>query len=535
MLNINTFSRKGNAMKSNLFSRILALALALVTVGVMLVACAQTGKGDVTTEAPDQTTAPEGAEGTDSETVAETKEEDDKPEVIDTNGYEYFIYCKDNKLWFEMYACESGNVTGDVISDALFARETYIEKLYNCKISMIKDSKIADKLELNHDVGGPDADHLADIVFTSGKDTLNLALKGVFENVLKLDNLRLENSYWDQNIQKEYLISESLFCLEGDINVRDDLRTCQVTYNKKLYDDYNLDETYGSIYDLVRNYKWTFETMMQMSRDLYRDVDGDGYQGIKDTYGILSEGTAPYYFFLGSGKKPVTNDNGKIVLNLADEAILEYVDKTLELGYSDASLVVNRNGLVGVTSAWTDAITIFKNDQALFRSSALSSVNGYVDMDSDYGLLPIPMLNEAQKRYYCWTASINHYPLSIPVDGIKDYNTSTLITEAMAFYSKYAKTDNLNDAFYEMLADYRLGQTVDDTEMLDIIFSSKTYELDQALVVTKVENRMYSLTKERYTGSMKPEIDSMFTPSKMRADEITILVKNLEKRANAAQ
>ena len=519
-------------MKSNLITRALALAIAIMTVAVMMVACAQTGKGDVTTGSSDLTTAPE---GTESETVAETKEEDEKPRVIDTNGYDYFIYCKDNKLWFEMYACEAGTVTGDVISDALFARETYIEKLYNCNISIIKDTKIAEKLELNHDVGGVDADHLADIVYTSGKDTLKLALTGVFENVLKLENLRLENSYWDQNIQKEYLISNSLFCLEGDINVRDDLRTMQVTYNKKLYEDYNLDDTYGSIYDLVRNYKWTYDTMMTMCRDLYQDVDGDGYQGMKDVYGILSEGTAPYYFFLGSGKKPVTNDNGKLVLNLGDKTILEYVDKTLELGYNPSSCVVNNGQIKDMSSTWDDAITLFKNNQALFRSSALSSVNGYVDMDSDYGILPIPMMSEIQGRYYCWTSAGNHYPLSIPADGIRDYDTSTLITEAMAFYSKYAKSDNYSEAFYEMLADYRLGQTADDTDMLDIIFASKTYELDQPLVITKVENRMYSLTKEKYSGSFKPEIDAMAGPSQKRADEITILVRNLEKRANAAQ
>ena len=272
--------------------------------------------------------------------------------------------------------------------------------------------------------------------------------------------------------------------------------------------------------------------MMTMCRDLYQDVDGDGFQGMKDVYGILSEGTAPYYFFLGSGKKPVTNDNGKLVLNLGDKTILEYVDKTLELGYNNASLVVNRNGLIGVTSAWTDAITIFKNNQALFRSSALSSVNGYVDMDADYGILPIPMMSEDQQRYYCWTAAGNHYPLSIPAEGIKDYATSTLITEAMAFYSKYAKVDNFSEAFYEMLADYRLGQTPDDTDMLDIIFDSKTYELDQALVITKVENRMYSLTKERYSGSMKPEIDAMYDSSYNNAERITTAFKLLEKRAN---
>jgi hypothetical protein len=269
-----------------------------------------------------------------------------------------------------------------------------------------------------------------------------------------------------------------------------------------------------------------------MCRDLYQDVDGDGYQGMKDVYGILSEGTAPYYFFLGSGKKPVTNDNGKLVLNLGDKTILEYVDKTLELGYNPSSCVVNNGQIIGMSSTWDDAITLFKNNQALFRSSALSSVNGYVDMDSDYGILPIPMMSEIQGRYYCWTSAGNHYPLSIPAEGIKDYATSTLITEAMAFYSKYAKVDNFSEAFYEMLADYRLGQTPDDTDMLDIIFDSKTYELDQALVITKVENRMYSLTKERYSGSMKPEIDAMYDSSYNNAERITIAFKLLEKRAN---
>lgn len=513
-------------MKTSFSVKLVSLLLALLMVSAILIACKENEEPPSGTEDP---AASDTASGSVSESDTEYVEV--APEVIDTDGYEYIIYCKDNKLWFEMYACEAGSQTGDTISDALYARETLIEDLYKCEITLVKDDKIKDKITINNTLGGSAADHLADIIFTTGKDTLNLAMIGALENVLDLENLQLQNSYWDQNIQTEYKIGNALYCLEGDINVRDDLRTMQVTFNKELYNTYNLDEQYGDIYKLVRDKKWTFDTMMEMCKDLYEDPDQNG-QSMDDTYGILSEGTAPYYFFLGSGKKPVTNDNGKLTLHLDDEAILEYVDKTLVLGYDTTSCVVNNGKILGMTSTWDDAITLFKNDQALFRSSALSSVNGYVDMKSDYGILPIPMMTEATGRYYCWTASGNHYPVSIPADGIKDYDTSTLITEALAFYSKYAEVDNYNEAFYEKLGDYRLGKTPEDAEMLDIIFASKTYELDQPLVITKVENQMYQYTKAGYSDSMKSAIDAMKDASKIKADEITEAFAKIERANN---
>ncbi len=492
----------------NKFTKFTSLALIVLMLLTALVACNGTNDPAVTTPqgGGDVTTPSGGGDVTSDE--GETKEE--APAVIDCDKYEFIILCRDNELWFEMYANETGAQTGEAISDALYTREVTIEQMYNCEITLKKDGDADQKIDINNKSGG---DHIADILYTTGTKTLNLAKTGALRDVLRIPELRLQNSYWDQNIQKEYQIGKALYCLEGDINIRDDLRTMQVTVNKDLYEKYKLNETYGDLYDLVRNKKWKFDLMMEMSKDLYEDPDANGHS-MEDTYGLLAEGTAPYYFFLGSGLRAVKNNNDSLESCLDDPLLLEGVDKAMVLASTPSVCIVNSGKIIGMTSTWTDAITLFKNDQALFRSSALSSVNGYIDMKSDYGIIPIPMLFETNDRYYCWTAAGNHYPLAIPYEGVEDISMTATIIEAMAYYSKYLETDNYNQAFYERLADFRLGQTADDAEMLDLIFDSKTFELDQPLVATKLEGEMYSKTKAGYTGSFASFINSVKTTAK---------------------
>jgi len=499
-------------MKKN-FTKFASLALVVVMLLTALVACTESGNGETTTPAGNNnnTTTPAGV---DNGTTSEGETTEAAPPKVDCGEYEFIILCKDNELWFEMYANETGAQTGDAISDALYTREVTLEEDYNCQITLVKDSKANEKIQLN--AGSGSGDHIADAVYVTGTQTLALAKVGALRNIYSIPELKISASYWDQNIQKEYQIGKSLYCLEGDINIRDDLRTMQVTVNKDLYEKYDLKSTYGDLYDLVRDKKWTFDKMFEMCKDLYEDPDDNGHS-MEDTYGLLAEGTAPYYFFLGSGLRAVKNNNDSLESCLDDPLLLEGVDKALTLASAPAVCIVNSGKIIGMTSTWTDAITIFKNDQALFRSSALSSVNGYIDMKSDYGIIPIPMLFETGTRYYCWTSAGNHYPLAIPYEGVEDISMTATIIEAMAYYSKYLETDNYNEAFYERLADFRLGQTPDDAEMLDTIFDSKTFELDQPLVVTGLESDMYSKTKAGYTGSMATFITGKKTAAKYNA------------------
>ena len=61
--------------------------------------------------------------------------------------------------------------------------------------------------------------------------------------------------------------------------------------------------------NLVANKNWTYEKMMQMVSGISKNLDSDVTMSQDDFWGMLSELTAPYYFFLGSGKKTIQNKN----------------------------------------------------------------------------------------------------------------------------------------------------------------------------------------------------------------------------------
>ena len=53
----------------------------------------------------------------------------------------------------------------------------------------------------------------------------------------------------------------------------------------------------------------------------------------------------------------------------------------------------------------------------------------------------------------------------------------------------------LHGAFYSILGDARLARTFEDVAMLDIVFSSKTYDIDQAAAITGFESAFYQIVK----------------------------------------
>jgi hypothetical protein len=159
-------------------------------------------------------------------------------------------------------------------------------------------------------------------------------------------------------------------------------------------------------------------------------------------------------------------------------------------------MIVNNGVWFGGNDVWTEAGNVFKGGNVLFRSNALSSVNAYIDMTGDYGILPVPNSGETHE-YFCYVSGGNHRPLSFPAN-LKEVENAMLITEATAYYSRFTSNENntsLRDAFYYVLADYRLARSPEDTRMLDIFFDSKTFDVDQTAKVTGLESAIWALAK----------------------------------------
>ena len=497
--------------------RILALICALLILVPAFVACAESGSIE------DQTTAPSGAENAqtappEAATTVEETTAYPMPEIKNLNGYVYRVIVIGNEMWGPIYFAEEGEQNGNMINDALYRREAFLEETYGIEVEHIVDSKALTTLG-NHVQTDTD---LCEALYLSGVDTINAATNGYVLDVNTLSGLQLDQPWWDQRIQEEYRIGTHLFTLEGDMNMLDELRTICVVFNKTLYDNYGYNTTYGTPYDLVEQNKWTYDTLLEMIKGV--TVDPTDENGL---WGMVSEVSAPYYFFLGQGHKTITNNNGEFTLNIGSETVTNALQKMIQLVKNPDVMIVNNGVWFGGNDVWNNATAVFKSGNALFRSNALSSVNGLIDMTGDYGILPVPNSGESPE-YYCYVSGGNHRPLSFPAN-LKDVENAMLISEATAYYSRFTSNANntsLRDAFYYVLADYRLARSPEDTRMLDIFFDSKTFDVDQTAKVTGLESAIWSLAKAGNADG----VSSTITATKKTADKmVSRFISNLEK------
>lgn len=495
--------------------RIIALFCALFMLLPLAVACAETQDPEVTDA---KTDAPSGAQT--EAPNAETTEPEPQypiPEAKDLNGFVYRNLIVGNTMWDFIYYAEEGE-NGNIINDALFRREAFLEETFNCEVEHIVDSKALNTLG-NHIGSGLD---LCEAIYLPGTDTISAAKNGYVLDINDLQGLNLDQPWWDQRIQKEYLIGSHLFTLEGDMNMLDELRSICVVFNKNLYSDYNYNTLYGTPYDLVEQNKWTFDTLMEMIKGV--TVDSTDENGM---WGMVSEVSAPYYFFLGLGKKTLVNNGGEFVSNIESEEVMSTLQKTMSLVVNPDVMIVNNGVWFGGQDVWNNATKVFKSGNALFRSNALSSVNGLIDMSSDYGILPVPNDGESNE-YYCYVSGGNHRPLSFP-SNLKDVENTMLLAEATAYYSRFtAKEGNvsLRDAFYYQLADYRLARSPEDTRMLDIFFDSKTFDVDQTGKITGLESSIWSLAK---AGNVDGVASTITATKKTATRTLQQFLKELEK------
>lgn len=480
--------------------RILSLICALLVLLPTIVACSETPIDPAGTD--DQSKAPEGNSVTTTAPIA-TEEETTSypvPEIKDLNGYTYRIFVASNEMWGPVHFAPDGEQNGNLINDALYRREAFIEEKYSCNVEYTIDSNLLQTLG-NHVSTGTD---LCEAVYMSGTNTFSAATSGYVLDINSLEGLELEQPWWDQRIQKEYLIGDRLFTLEGDMNMLDELRTICVVFNKELYNNFNFNELYGTPYELVENNKWTYDTLLEMIKGVTSEpATEDGM------WGMVSEVSAPYYFFLGQGEKTLTNNGGEFTVNIGAESVSNMLQKTIQLTKNPDVMIVNNGVWFGGSDVWNNATKVFKSGNALFRSNALSSVNGLLDMSSDYGILPVPN-NGLTPEYYCYVSGGNHHPLSFP-SNLANVEDAMLITEAITYYSRFTTSESnasLRDAFYYVLADYRLARSPEDTRMLDIFFDSKTFDVDQAAKITGLESSIWALAKAANVDGVASSITS---------------------------
>ncbi|MCQ2428084.1 MAG: extracellular solute-binding protein, partial [Clostridia bacterium] len=406
-----------------------------------------------------------------------------------------------------------------VISDALYNRQRMVEEKFNSTIeSTVNDAGLT--TITNNVKGGTD---ICDAMFYYADKTMATALSGILFDWTDNGVTDFTAPWWDQRIQNDYSIGSHIFLMDGEINIRDDLRTMVLIYNKTLYDSYGYNGTYGTPYKKVSEGEWSLDVLLEMIKDKTEDPKND-----KGMWGLLSENSGPYTFFLGTGLKSVSNDQGEITSHVGDQTVYEALEKCLSLAANtDVMIANNGNHFVG-GSVWDDVSDVFMEGHALFRSTTLSAVNRLLEMKDDYGILPIPNGGNS-KEYYCYASGTNTTPVAIPRNVAEPEKALTML-EALAFYSMTSDSGNYNslhDAFYTLMGDARLARTYEDTEMLNIIFSSKTYDIDQCSSITGFESSYFNLAKAGNVNSLNATVKAA---TKMANTKVSSFMKSIAEQ-----
>ncbi len=456
-------------MKKQVSAVVLLMSLLLSS---SLTACGNDTSGD--TKATDSSIETE-TEPETADPYAAQKAVFDALPALDLGGAEFVIAAQDDigNSEKEIYIEEAD---GDVINDAVYKRNLAINERFNCEI-MVNGCNVTQIVK--QAVSAGDGAH--PLAFPSLQEAAVLAQENYLMNYHDFDVIHLNESWWDQGTAN-MSIGGRVFFMSGDINILDNDVTYIMLFNKKLIGDNDMEEPY----QLVRDGKWTLDVFAEMCKDISMDVNGDALMDENDRYGYVTTQQGPNTFFYGSDLKYVEFDESHMpYLQVDSTKVTQVLEKVVNVtGAEHLVSYLPKDPAVGKT--------IFMEDRALFYGEVLSYIINLRDMNSEFGVLPIPKFDEAQNGYITYCES-NSSTATIPNAG--DPETAATVLEAMALQSHMIVTP----AYYEVALERKYSRDEESIEMIDIALANRVYDVGRVYSSLNVHNIFQELAAKGST------------------------------------
>lgn len=397
--------------------------------------------------------------------IADSDEPLELPE-IDFGGAEFRILSAGNQAINDFDYQEESSLPLD---NAQYKRKLAVEEVYGVTITEDVETGYSSASSgkpgpgynaVNTAVASGSANY--DLCLIAGYDVSQLASIGYLDDMNAIGNIDLTKSWWDQNATNSLSINDVVFFTTGEITVSDNRAAFCLMFNKKLLNEYGLE----SPYDLVNDGKWTIENFGSLCKTVSEDLNSDGVYDQNDRYGLLVWDDSIVGMVNAAGERCCTiNENGKLELTFYNETTLDALTQYANIAY-DKQYALTYQRYV------SSASTLWQNDQALFFTSLIGNMPSYREMESDFGILPYPKLNESQEKHYTTIAPYNSQFICVPL-YVNDLEMTGVITEALAFYGKHIVTP----ALYDVTLIGQSARDAESEEMLDIIFDNLVYDI----------------------------------------------------------
>ena len=352
--------------------------------------------------------------------------------------------------------------TGDIVNDALFRRDRLVEEKYNIEIvytitddvnSLLSKSK--NSINAGDDAFDYGMDNL--IIYASG-----LAGSGLLTDFGKLPNINLDNEWWSQYARRDLTIDGRFFFPTGDISARYPGSQYLMLFNKKLFLDMGLEYPYQSV--LEGN--WTLEALFELTKYGTLDLNGDGELNKNDDrFGCFVESIGSISFLHSCGGRLTKIVDGNPVFDVRNDRTIDVIDR-LTAAWGDTYQIYYPKNY-----ATYDEVSVFKEDRALFAAMTGTNTALYKDMESEFGIVPLPKYEASQADYYSYCQPWGSAAVCVPIT-VPNLERTGMIIEAMAASGKYTSTI----AVYDVTFKIKYARDEESSQMLDIICDGSVYD-----------------------------------------------------------
>lgn len=437
-------------MRQNRFTRTIAWLLVALTAAGTLAACSSSDSGN---EGNAQTTtaAPAIAETT---AAPETEPPYVYPDV--TYGGDEFAILNAADRYAMLYQLMPAELNGESLNDERYKLNQEVAERYQITL---KETQVAyNDLQTYAQQEVLANTPVHDIFYLSPKQIAALMNAGYMHNLLDVEKLNIEEDWWDQTLIEAGTLKEKyLYYLGGNYHLQGFEGTTCIFFNKKMMSDLNLELPY----QLVRDGKWTMDKLYEYASkaaNLNGDTSFDYNASGSSIYGIATITNLMPAFIMGSNAYYVEKD----------EADMPVISFTSEHFQNVCTKIAALTGSEGIYKA-KDEVALFMADRALMIGAEVkAAANEMRDMQSEFGMLPIPKYDEAQEDYVTNMYWASHM-VSIPVT-CKDVDRAAIVIDTL----NYEAAERLLPVYYDRVS-YKGLRDQDSIDMLEIIRSSRYY------------------------------------------------------------
>ena len=444
-------------------ARIIALMLLLAMAVTMFAACGGN----------DETTKPQGPGGdvtTDKPWLM--------PDIGDTMGDgEKVRMLSQNRDWYYDELTITADEIANVIDQTVYDRELYVEdylkiELENEKITAEKYSTVSDK---------------AKTLFDSGDDTYDIVMNSrtgggrgieIYYNLYEVENVDLTMPWYNQGwIESHPDDIVTSVCGDATLSL---LRFTFVTMcNTPLLANYGVTD----IYSEVINKTWTIDRQHEIVSNIYEDANQNGVSDEGDIFGFVTNTCTAVDPYFSAFDQPIIgkNDAGEFEFVLDVDRASTATDKLNNLFHnSNGTLILPHQA--GTDGEYLIAMDGFASDMYVFGTFRLIAVEeaSIIDMESAYGILPMPLLDEDQENYGSFFHDM-HSLLGI-MGTVKD-SRLPLIGAVLEVFSAYSY-NSTRGIYLDTALKGRYFRDQQSRDVLDIVVASIT--VDAAWVISDI-------------------------------------------------